>query len=280
MKNTIVFALLLVSLSAWAADPVPLEQVKPQQITAAELPYSSIPDGVLVSVTDRPGDLRIGNEPVGTGVFVPLAGGKYWSFTESSGAAFIGGDTGAKISFEENMFYADWSFNGAVTLGGVMRTNWPEGSDGISADTATNIAQTVLAASTNAHDGTARASIVAVGSVASNATTEAEAGQIATNAVGHGLAGYYPVAYATSIAINPSNGYKQALYLAGTTTVSVAGGATNQMGSLRLDVLTGTNQHLFTNPVPAGTWSTTAVNTVIYSKPAHATAWTARVFTW
>ena len=174
---------------------------------------------------------------------------------------------------------------GGIALGtNAVVTNWPA-SDGISAVTATSIAETVVgtwgAGVTVQINGDAQSVNDSPSfTIPTNFTTAAAAGQIATNVVGHGLAGYYVVDYATSVAINPSNGNRQALYLAGTSIVSVAGGGTNQMGSMRLDIWTGTNQHLFTNPVPAGTWSTTAVNTVIYSKPAHATAWTGRVFQW
>lgn len=79
------------------------------------------------------------------------------------------GRTGPLGAGKSNELRGNWTINGD-----------PIGS-GISASTATNIAQTVLAAATNAHDGTARASIVEVGAVASNATTAAQAGQIATN---------------------------------------------------------------------------------------------------
>jgi hypothetical protein len=78
----------------------------------------------------------------------------------------------------------------AITLGGVTITNWPEGTEALTAEQVTNVAVSVVGSATNAHDGEARASIVEIGVVASNATTEAEAGAIATNSASAVLADY------------------------------------------------------------------------------------------
>lgn len=112
-------------------------------------------------------------------------------------------------------------------------TEWPVGGDGsgITASTATNIALAVLAASTNANDGAARASIVAIGAVASNATTAAQAGAIASNVVaemvgspGPVLAEGVPQALALAdgfVTIWSTGLWEQAYTAAGAATVRV-----------------------------------------------------------
>lgn len=94
-----------------------------------------------------------------------------------------------------------------------------------------------------------------------------------------GLGEPYVIASTNIIAIEPTNGWLQACYYGGGETglISIAGGTTNQTGSVRLDVYIGTNQWAVSPALSFGTLAATNVNAILFDKPAWRTNWTARI---